>query len=170
MTERVELKEENFYLHPSDTYGKLRITIFGNTQKNNILKQILTDQPKAKSWDDFYDHFKYFPLELMQWDEGNPDWEKFFKQCVLNIEDNKQLKGQVDYDRTYLKDLKVRHDDLKQKLSMVETKIDSHIYACGEILKDGQNETAEQKAIGEKYTQMLKYFTEIKTIIEDKTQ
>jgi hypothetical protein len=53
MTERIKLTEDNFYLHPSDTYENLRIEILGkNVSKKELQSQILADQEKAEKYDE----------------------------------------------------------------------------------------------------------------------
>ncbi len=102
------------------------------------------------------------------------DWIRKQIKLIINFEEeNKQLKEQVRTERNYKVEFMDAYanrgatiTNLNQKLKRVEDKIDSHIYACNEILKDGKDETDEQKAITEKYTQILKYFTELKRILE----
>lgn len=51
------------------------------------------------------------------------DFEKLYGEEHEKI---LELKKQVDYDRTYVKDLNERHDKLKQLLEKIQTELDKH--------------------------------------------
>lgn len=83
----------------------------GSTEEvQQMKKQILDNQEKAEKWNELFEPWKYFPIERMQWDEGNPNWGRFFAQTIKDQEENKRLKENEIY---YLKQCKIR-DELKE--------------------------------------------------------
>lgn len=82
--------------------------------------------------------------------------------------DNQNFKSDYESYKELFEKFQKENITLKEKLEKTKRKIDSHIYACNEMLKDGENETDEEEENTEIYTHLLKYFTELKEILDSK--
>lgn len=93
------------------------------------------------------------------------DLDLLKQQILDDHKENPEIKKIVSVVISQLAQSVSESYEKDQKLEKIEKELNSNIYACNEILKDGDNITEEQKQITQKYEQMLNVFLKFKEIL-----